>query len=230
MVLDGKGLAGAGHGFMEVTILTLSLADGRIDDSALQQLLSDQGLLEFREHMFFVAGSPHLACIVTHRASARGSYRPHVPSSAAAPAARPKQRERSDAKEDPMAGLSEGDRGVFETMRVWRAQLAKSEGVPPYVILSNRELKAIVQARPQTKSALLSIDGIGRQRLERHGEAMLEALARASSPTSETSSAQAEASANTIEEAPTAESEAGPQQDTGGSTPSDAKASQTAEA
>jgi superfamily II DNA helicase RecQ len=45
--------------------------------------------------------------------------------------------------------------------------------VPPYVVLTNRQLTAIVLARPATPNALLAVDGFGPGKVERYGAAIL---------------------------------------------------------
>ena len=63
-------------------------------------------------------------------------------------------------------------RTLFERLRAWRANEARTQGVPAYVILHDRTLAAIAQARPATPTALSRIDGIGAVKLERYGDAI----------------------------------------------------------
>jgi ATP-dependent DNA helicase RecQ len=63
-------------------------------------------------------------------------------------------------------------RTLFERLRAWRANEARTQGVPAYVILHDRTLAAIAQARPATPTALGRIDGIGAVKLERYGDAI----------------------------------------------------------
>jgi ATP-dependent DNA helicase RecQ len=70
----------------------------------------------------------------------------------------------------PAAGSMDGAASaLFERLRAWREELAKSMNVPAYAILNDATLRAISVARPQTDDELLVIPGIGPTKLERHG-------------------------------------------------------------
>ena len=68
---------------------------------------------------------------------------------------------------------------LFEALRAWRRERAKDEGVPPYVIFHDSTLREVSAAKPSSLSALSKIEGIGDTKLARHGESLLDALARA---------------------------------------------------
>jgi ATP-dependent DNA helicase RecQ len=67
--------------------------------------------------------------------------------------------------------------GLFETLRAWRAQAAKDQSVPPYVIFHDSVLREIAAVRPATLDELGQIKGVGASKLERYGASVL-ALAR----------------------------------------------------
>ena len=48
----------------------------------------------------------------------------------------------------------EPDANLLETLRAWRTQQAKTQGVPPYIIFSNKVLEAIATRRPTTLTEL----------------------------------------------------------------------------
>jgi ATP-dependent DNA helicase RecQ len=68
---------------------------------------------------------------------------------------------------------------LFEALRAWRRDRAKEQNVPPYVIFHDSTLREVAAAKPSSLSALSRIEGIGDTKLERHGESLLDALARA---------------------------------------------------
>lgn len=68
---------------------------------------------------------------------------------------------------------------IFLALRSWRAQKAKAEGVPPYVIAHNAQLKAIAEARPQSEAELREIKGFGDGKIGKYGKEMLELLSQA---------------------------------------------------
>jgi superfamily II DNA helicase RecQ len=56
---------------------------------------------------------------------------------------------------------------------MWRTEEAKRLGVPAYVVLHDRTLAAVAQARPRNPSQLMEIDGMGPAKVERFGAAIL---------------------------------------------------------
>lgn len=69
-----------------------------------------------------------------------------------------------------------GDDEVFSALRSWRAQVAREEKVPAYVIFTDATLQAISEELPADEAELLSISGIGPNKLERYGEQILEVI------------------------------------------------------
>jgi len=68
---------------------------------------------------------------------------------------------------------------LFEALRDWRRERAKEQGVPPYVIFHDSTLREVAARKPSSLTKLSEIEGIGDTKLERHGESLLTALARA---------------------------------------------------
>ena len=73
------------------------------------------------------------------------------------------------------------DEQLFEALREWRAEIAKEQKVPAYVVFTDATLEALSFAKPVDAQGLLKISGIGRTKVERYGEAVLEVVARSSS-------------------------------------------------
>ena len=68
---------------------------------------------------------------------------------------------------------------VFEALRRHRMDRARAEGVPPYVVASDRTLREIAMLRPRTNEELSLAHGIGPTKLERYGEGLLATVAAA---------------------------------------------------
>jgi ATP-dependent DNA helicase RecQ len=81
------------------------------------------------------------------------------------------------------ATLDAGSRGLFDALRGWRLEQARTQGVPAYVVLHDRTLAAIAQSRPATLATLARIDGIGAAKLDRYGEAIVALVTGASATT-----------------------------------------------
>jgi ATP-dependent DNA helicase RecQ len=82
---------------------------------------------------------------------------------------------RSGRSHEP-AVLRDGDEALFEALRSHRMQLARDQGVPPYVIASDRTLRELCVLRPRTHDELLAIHGIGPGKAERYGAGLLQIL------------------------------------------------------
>jgi superfamily II DNA helicase RecQ len=58
-------------------------------------------------------------------------------------------------------------------IREWRAAEAKRLRVPAYVVMHDKTVLALAQARPRNPNQLLMIDGIGPAKMEKFGEVIL---------------------------------------------------------
>jgi len=156
---------------MLVRILTLrfSTALDSFDDTPLVDFIKDKAVLSLKEYFFIKNETPYLAVIV--------NYEPvQEPAKTV-----PKKGERRK-NDEWRALLQDSDMPLFETLRSWRAEYCKKEGVPPYIICNNVELAKIVLAKPQTLAALMQIEGFGKARVEKYGKAILKVLKQNSSP------------------------------------------------
>jgi len=75
-----------------------------------------------------------------------------------------------------LAGLPV-DEQLFEELRALRKQLADEQNVPAYVVFSDATLAEMAARRPATQTELLDVSGVGQAKLERYGDAFLEAIA-----------------------------------------------------
>ena len=73
--------------------------------------------------------------------------------------------------------LPRAAQSVFEALRSWRAGIARSHGVPAYVIFHDATLREIALARPDTLEDLGFVNGVGIKKLESYGESILECIA-----------------------------------------------------
>lgn len=162
---------------MQPRIFTLRYSStiGGFDDTPLREYTRGREVLAFREHFFTVSDVPHLACVVTTQAPPVGSDDDGVAPGRGAGAGDGNERRRVGTP-DPTEGLDERQRLIFNALREWRSETAREEGVPPFVVLTNRELVAIISARPDSLTALGHVRGIGPAKLKRYGSAILKRL------------------------------------------------------
>ena len=62
---------------------------------------------------------------------------------------------------------------LYEVLRLWRNRLAEEQQNPPYVILTNGDIKAICSLYPRSIEELTAIKGIGPRKAQNYGEAIL---------------------------------------------------------
>ena len=65
---------------------------------------------------------------------------------------------------------------LLEALRTLRRKLSEEQGVPSFVIFHDSTLMQLVMQRPQSRVQLAKITGIGAQKLERYGAALLDVL------------------------------------------------------
>ncbi|MDP2107830.1 MAG: RQC domain-containing protein, partial [Rhodocyclaceae bacterium] len=66
---------------------------------------------------------------------------------------------------------------LFEALRAWRAEQAKTQGVPAYVILHDKTLHELAARTPTNQDELLDVPGIGQAKAERYGATLLALIA-----------------------------------------------------
>ena len=75
--------------------------------------------------------------------------------------------------------LDTGDRPLFEALRAWRAETAREQGVPAYIVFGDATLRALAEHRPSSLADLDGITGIGAKKREAYGEGVLAVIAGA---------------------------------------------------
>jgi ATP-dependent DNA helicase RecQ len=71
---------------------------------------------------------------------------------------------------------------AFEALRAWRAEQAREQGVPAYVIFHDATLREIVSRRPASVRELGTVSGVGEKKLATYGEGVLAVLASLDGP------------------------------------------------
>jgi ATP-dependent DNA helicase RecQ len=123
---------------------------------------------------------PVLVLTEDGRAVMRGErpVRLRLPPTSVAP---PKGPAPAPGRPTPPTGISADPvaQALFEALRRHRLTLAREEGLPPYVIASDRSLRELAELRPRTLGALSLVHGIGPHKLARYGPGLLAVVAQA---------------------------------------------------
>ncbi len=90
----------------------------------------------------------------------------------------PASRERGDRSSTPRTGVpvQPQDLALFNALRGLRAELAKEQNVPAFVIFHDSTLRNIAEQRPGSIAELARVGGIGGSKLARYGEQLVEVV------------------------------------------------------
>lgn len=145
-----------------VKIITIPFQDSLqgFDDERLRRFVDSKKVTSLREFFFLKEGCPYLVFVIT--------YEPDLiqnnPSS---------QTIKQKADESWKKLLSDKDLPLFDNLREWRKNQAETEGVPPYIVFTNKELATLVSQKPQSKNQLGEIAGIESKKIEKYGTKIL---------------------------------------------------------
>ncbi|MFJ5261566.1 DNA helicase RecQ [Streptomyces sp. NPDC088387] len=122
---------------------------------------------------------------------------------------------RKEPKKAPAARTSSGSRGdrkakaaavelpdallpAFEALRAWRAEQAREQGVPAYVIFHDATLREIATVWPASVAELGGISGVGEKKLATYGEGVVGVLAGLGGPPDVSAGEDASAGAGAV--------------------------------
>jgi len=74
------------------------------------------------------------------------------------------------------APINAADSDLFDALRACRKELATEHGVPPYIIFHDTTLAHMATVKPQTKTEMLSVSGVGQTKLDRFGTEFLNVI------------------------------------------------------
>jgi len=86
-------------------------------------------------------------------------------------ARRPRSQPRTGTPET--AELTLAETALFEALRAHRMEVARRDGVPPYVVASDRALRDVARLGPTDFESLQLANGIGPSKAERYGDGLL---------------------------------------------------------
>jgi ATP-dependent DNA helicase RecQ len=86
-----------------------------------------------------------------------------------------KERART-VKKAPQELKNDADIELFKKLKTLRLEFARAENMPPYIIFHDKTLTEMSIVRPKTLEQLGQITGVGQNKLNKYGEAFLEAI------------------------------------------------------
>ena len=147
---------------MDVRVVTLRYHEGvqGFVEEALARATAGREVLEVREHFFVYGNVPHLALVLLLSDAREQTRRREGP--------------------DPGDELPEDRRALYRSLRKWRNERARTDGVPSYIIARNAQLAEICRRLPQTLAELREVEGIGEATCEKYGRDILALIPPAS--------------------------------------------------
>ena len=116
------------------------------DDEVLRQFVLNKAVLHYQAAFFQEAGTGYWSVFIEYDALV----------------------EKGADKE--LEGLDEPQRILLERLKAWRKERAQKEGVPVYIVGTNREMGAIARKAPGSLEALKSIKGFGKGKIAKYGQ------------------------------------------------------------
>ncbi len=148
---------------LRVFTLGFDPATGRFNDDPVRDFIADKEVATISDHFFVKDETPYLVLVVRYRLAGPVT---------AAPVSAPAGARQRD--ESWRSALAPADWPLFNTLRDWRGERARADGVPSYVICNNRQLVDVVKKRPATLAELGQIEGFGNAKLKKFGAEIID--------------------------------------------------------
>ncbi len=151
---------------MQVKIFTMPFNSqlGVFDDEEFNSFIKDKELVSANDYLFQRDEIPYLTLVVKYK---------QLASVVMSASNGTKPQEKTKNNEEWRKLLDDESMPLFNTLRQWRSEKSKKDGVPPYVILNNKQLAEVCQRRPQSKFDLMKVEGIGKAKAEKYGDEIL---------------------------------------------------------
>lgn len=91
---------------------------------------------------------------------------------------RPRVRSASRSASPAAAEIPAEQQDLWNDLRKLRSELAREQGMPPYIIFQDTTLLGMMQAMPKDLHEMSKIPGVGTSKLDRYGEQFLEIITR----------------------------------------------------
>ncbi len=148
----------------------------------IRQALKDPAAIEEERRLLYVgitrARNELVLSWAAQRVNAKGQLGRSKPSRFLAELGAPRAH-RSSAATSAHAQPAQPASALFEALRAWRLERARADGVPPYVVATNKTLEGIAAREPRRAAELFEVSGMGAQRVAKYGDEILRVVAEA---------------------------------------------------
>ena len=73
--------------------------------------------------------------------------------------------------------IPDHEQDLWQALRACRTQLARAQGIAPFMIFHDATLKSMLQVKPKDHNEFSSLSGVGQKKLDQYGPAFLQVLA-----------------------------------------------------
>lgn len=87
------------------------------------------------------------------------------------------EKKKKTAKVKSTDGLTSAGSELFEVLRKLRMEIARENGVPPYIVFNDKTLIDMCVKLPATEEEFLEVSGVGENKRKKYGRQFLEAIA-----------------------------------------------------
>ena len=143
-----------------ITVKYSSALEG-FPDGPVRDFAAHHQILRSSHHFFIHDGIPHLTFVLScHRVDA--GPREEVAGVSG-----------KEKTEDWKSTLSESDYSLFNSIRTWRNETCREEGIPPYLLGTNQQVAEISRRKSKTLQELAGVRGFGEAKIEKYGKQIL---------------------------------------------------------
>ena len=157
-------------GLMKVKVFTINFdpVAGVMDDINLQDFCETHSVVSVQSNFFQMNARPMLILCLGY---SDVEVKPEAGFEPDRNVVHPKEK-----RKHPKADLDLQQQALYELLRNWRNQTAIARGVPPYLVMDNRQISDICRICPTTLSAFEQIKGLGAGRSNSYGKEIIEII------------------------------------------------------
>ncbi len=151
---------------MKLKVFTFRFSESvdGFDDKALQEFIVDKEVIEFAEHFFIHENTPYLTVLIAYRLLAA------------------EEKRKLDRRQDPRSELDDREKKAYDALRAWRAVRAKQDGLPAYMIATNKQFAQMIKLGAMEPAALSRVPGVGEAKIANYGEEILQVISQTLMP------------------------------------------------
>lgn len=151
----------------KIFTVEFSISLGKFDDKEIINFLVNKNLVSIKDYLVERNNEPYLVFVITYTNSDK-DIKTNIKNGASL-----NQKTKDESWKELITPDNEP---IFNTLRSWRYEMSKKEGVPSYIVFTNKQLAEIVSKKPASLNQLSQIDGIGPGKMQKYGTQVLDLI------------------------------------------------------